>query len=300
LQRSLAVAVVIATCAGGTARAVTEPPPDPARLGLYEWMATSPIVVAADVLADDGKFVRTVTLTPIKGTLTVSSMALVDVRQANRDRDAGTPALSLAKGRSYVLLLKASSRGKKEPYPVFDLVRGVGGAKPLPSEGSAATVAALVRLAAVQERNNDEALWTALPDFLEDENPVLVDAALELYVKFHHESVTLIPVLEPLLEHPRPDVRRRAALVLGRVLARAGTTNVPERSEVVAELTGRARRDEDVTVRREAVRALAALPDPGIDEILHTIARDDPDQDVRFEAEKSVFERSQAARARSD
>ena len=293
--------MALAAFSGGPAHAVTEPPPDPARLGLYEWMATAPIVIAADVVADDGKFVRAITRTAIKGGLASEAVALVDLRQANRERADGTAALDLAKGRSYVLLLKASSRGKHEPYPVFDLVRGIGGAKALPPEGSAATIAALVRLAAVQERNNDDFLWASLPDFLQDQNPVLVDAALELYVKFRRGSATLVPVLQPLLEDPRPDVRRRSALVLGRVLQRAGVTDVPERSEVIGELSGRARRDDDATVRREAVSALASLPDPGIDETLRAIARDDPDQDVRFEAEKSLFERSQAAaRARSD
>jgi HEAT repeat protein len=293
--RSLTVAGALVSLAGGASRAVTEPPPEPVRFGLYEWMATSPIVIAADVVADDGKFVRTITRTAIKGGGAVDVVALIDLRQANRDREVGTTALDLAKGRAYVLLLKASTRGKNEPYPVFDLVRGVHGVRPLPLEGSDATVAALVRLAAVQERNNDDFLWASLPGFLEDENPVLVDAALELYVKFRRETVALLPIVAPLLEHPRPDVRRRAALVLGRVLLRAGAKDVPERSDVVAELTGRARRDEDVTVRREATRALAALPDPGIDETLRAVARDDSDQDVRYEAEKSVFERSQAA-----
>jgi len=79
------------------------------------------------------------------------------------------------------------------------------------------------------------------------------------------------------------------------VLARPGSAVLPERSEVVSSLTGRARRDEDPGVRREATAALAALPDAGIDETLRTIAQDDPDQDVRFEAEKSVFVRRQGA-----
>jgi HEAT repeat protein len=82
---------------------------------------------------------------------------------------------------------------------------------------------------------------------------------------------------------------------------RAGATEVPERPEVVAELTGRARRDDDVSVRRAATNALSALSDPGIGETLRAIAQDDPDQDVRFDAEKAIFERSQAtARQRSD
>jgi hypothetical protein len=285
----------------GSARAVTEPPPEPQHLGLYEWMATAPFVIAAEIVADDGRFVRVVSRSAIKGELTVNAVALVDQRQANRDRDVGTPALDLTKGKSYLLLLTASPRGKKEPFPVFDLVRGVRGARPLPVEGSAATIDAASRLAALQQRNNDDVLWATLPDFLEDQNPLLIDAALDLYVKFHRESVALIPVLSPLLQSPRPDVRRRAALVLGRVLQRTGATDAPDRPEAIAELTGRARRDDDVGVRREATLALASLPDAGINETLRAIARDDPDQDVRFEAEKSVFARSQGtAGKRSD
>ena len=245
--------------------------------------------------------VKVVTRSAFKGALIVDSPVLVDLRQANRERELGTPALDLAKGRAYLLLLKASPRGKKEPYPVFDLVRGVRGAKELPVEGSAATLAAVARLSQVQERNNDSFLWAALPDFLEDDNPVLVGAALDLYVKFHRETAGLIPVVSPLMEHPRPDVRRRAVLVLGRALRRADSADLPERPEVVAELSGRARRDDDLNVRREATTALAALPDAGIDETLRAIARDDPDQNVRFEAEKSLFDRSQAAaKKRSD
>ena len=130
---------------------------------------------------------------------------------------------------------------------------------------------------------------------------MLVDAVLELYVKFRRESAAMAGLLEPLLEHPRPDFRRRAALLLGRVLSRDASASLPERPAVISALTGRARRDDDATVRREATAALAALRDAGVDETLRAIARDDPDQDVRFEAEKSVFERREAAAAkRSD
>ena len=293
--------MAVVVCDAGAFHAVTEPAPEPVALGLYDWMATAPIVIAADVAADDSRFVKVVTRSAFKGALIVDSPVLVDLRQANRERELGTPALDLAKGRAYLLLLKASPRGKKEPYPVFDLVRGVRGAKELPVEGSAATLAAVARLSQVQERNNDSFLWAALPDFLEDDNPVLVGAALDLYVKFHRETAELIPVVSPLMEHPRPDVRRRAVLVLGRALRRADSADLPERPEVVAELSGRARRDDDLNVRREATTALAALPDAGIDETLRAIARDDPDQNVRFEAEKALFDRSQAAaKKRSD
>jgi len=290
----LILASALASFHADSARAVTEPPPDPIRLGLYEWMAVAPIVVAANVIADDGKFVVAITSTPVKGGLETGAAIEVDLRQTNRDREAGTPALDLAKGKAYLLLLSPSTRGKSEPHPVFALERGVRGARELPREGSAATVDAAVRLAAVQERKSDELLWATLPDFLQDTNPVLVDAVLDLYVKFRREGVDLVGILEPLLEHPRPDFRRRAALLLGRVLTRAASGVLPERAELVATLSGRARRDDDAGVRREATAALSALPDAGVDETLRAIARDDPDQDVRFEAEKSVFVRRQA------
>ncbi len=297
----LSIVTAVLGLVGGELCAVTEPPPDPVHLGLYEWMATAPIVIAADVVADDGKFVQAVARAAIKGGLTVNTVVLVDLRRANRDREAGAAALDLTKGRAYLMLLTASTRRSSEPSPIYDLVRGVRGAKALPLEGSAATIAAASRMAEVQERNSDDYLWATLPDFLEDPNPVLVDAALDLYVKFRRESAALVPSVQPLLEHPRPDFRRRAALLLGHVLVRAGASGVPERPRLVAELTGRARRDDDVTVRREATSALAALPDAGIDETLRLIAHDDPDQHVRFEAEKAIFERSQlAAPKRSD
>jgi hypothetical protein len=285
----------VTACAASELCAVTEPPPDPIHLGLYEWIATAPIVIAADVVADDGRLVQAVARAAIKGDVAVNALVLIDQRQANRDREEGVAALDLTKGRAYLLLLKASTRRKSEPSPVYDLVRGTGGARALPPEGSTAMIAAVSRMAEVQDRHSDEFLWTSLPDFLQDENPVLVDAALDLYVKFRRERADLVPIVQPLLEHPRPDFRRRAALLLGRVLVRADAAQVAERPRIVAELTGRARRDDDVTVRRVATSALAALPDAGIDETLRVIARDDPDQDVRFEAEKSIFERSQAA-----
>jgi hypothetical protein len=301
IERRLALATVVTFLNAGPAGAVTEPPPEPIRLGLYEWMGTAPVVVAANVIEDDAKFTRAVVSTSIKGDLAAGAVVEIDERQANRDRDEGTPALDLTKGKTYLFLLQRSTRGPKEPYPVFDLTRGVQGAKALPAEGSAATIDAVTRLAEVQQRKNDDYVWTVLPDFLEDTNPILVDTALDLYVKFRRDSLAIAPRLEPLLETPRPDVRRRAAILMGRVLLRQGAEALPERPAYVAGLTGRARRDDDTAVRRAATAALAALPDVGVDETLHAIARDDADQDVRFEAVKALAERLQGAKAkRSD
>jgi len=262
------------------------------RLGWYEWMGVAPIVVVAEVLADDGKLVQALTRTGIKGGVPTDAVLLVDLHKANRERDVGVPALKLERGRAYALLLTPSRNGKREDRQVFDLVRGIKGARALPAEGAPAVVEAARRLGEIQERKNDALLWESLPEFLEETNPVLVEAALDLYVKFRRGDVSIVPSLELLLDHPRPDFREHATLLLGAILSREAARNLPERATVVATIAGRARRDEDPQVRRTATASLASLEDAGIDEILRAIAKDDPDQNVRFEAEKRLYERN--------
>jgi HEAT repeat protein len=297
-----AAALLVALGVSGAARAVTEPPPDPIRRGLYEWMGMAPIVVAGDVVSDDGKFTQVVVREAIKGQAAPGTTLLIDVRGANRDRDPGVKPLKFDRAVGYLLLLRTTPRASGPSGTVFELVRGVQGARPLPAEGRPATLDAARKLAALQERHDDELLWSSLPGFLEDDNPVLVDATLDMFVKFRRGDATLVPLLEPLLGHPTPDVRERSILLLGRILARLGPSDLGERSVVVGEITSRARRDDDARVRRTATVALAPLPDAGIDEALRAIARDDPDQDVRFEAERAVFERGQSGgrRGRND
>jgi HEAT repeat protein len=292
-MRSVPVLALLASLAVSQgALAVTEPPPDPIKRGLYEWMGLAPIVVAGDVLSDDGKFTQVIVRETIKGGTPPGTTLLIDVRGANRERDPGVKALSFDRTVGYLILLRGGPRSS-DSKPVFELVRGTQGVRPLPAEGRPATIDAARRLAALQERHDDELLWATLPGYLEDDNPVLVDATLDLFVKFRRGDATLVPVLEPLLDHPTPDVRERSIVLLGRILARAGEADIAERSVVIAELTSRARRDDDAKVRRTATVALAALPDHGVDETLKAIAKDDPDQDVRFEAERAVFERGQ-------
>ena len=97
----IATALALALGGGGHAGAVTEPPPDPVRLGLYEWMAVVPTVVAGEIIGDDGKLVVAVATTPIKGDIGKGAAIKIDLREANRDRDPGTPrARSRNKARS--------------------------------------------------------------------------------------------------------------------------------------------------------------------------------------------------------
>lgn len=288
---ALWAAPLLAFAAIGVARAETEGPPPPVHHGLYEWMGVAPVVVAASVVVDDDKYVLVTVDRGIKGGTPRGANLFVDLRGANRDRDPGVKPLKLDRGNAYLILLEPAKRAAETAYPLFKIARGVDGARALPLEGREATLDAAARLAELQERHDDALLWSSLPAFLEGENPILLDATLDMYVKFRRGDASVVPLLEPLLEHPRPDVRQRATLLIGRILLGLKPADLPERSVIVGEIAGRARRDEDIGVRRTATAALAPLADAGIDEALRAIARDDPDQDVRFEAERALYER---------
>ena len=105
----LIVAAAILPFARTPCHAVSEPPPERIRLGFYEWMSVAPIVIAADVVADDGRYVQAIARSAIKGGLAAETTVLVDLRLANRDRDAGAPRLDLVKGRAYLLLLELAT-----------------------------------------------------------------------------------------------------------------------------------------------------------------------------------------------
>jgi HEAT repeat protein len=126
---------------------------------------------------------------------------------------------------------------------------------------------------------------------IEETNPLLVETSLALFVKFRRADSSLLPSLRPLLDHPRDDFRTQAIVVIGQILERRGGVEGDDNSGLLAEIVGRARRDASVPVRAAATRALGAIRGPSMDEVLQEIARDDPEQAVRYEAERLLYER---------
>ncbi len=129
--------------------------------------------------------------------------------------------------------------------------------------------------------------------WIEGPNPWLVEVALD-------EAATHVlagpPWVPPLLQRTRdinPVRRRLAVRAIGEALARGRFD--PEREdaehnledlrrscrEAIVQL---ARSDEDPVVRRSAVAMLAKSGIADAELVLESIAKDDPDQDVRYEA----------------
>lgn len=258
---------------------------------LYDWMATAPVVVIGTIVVDDQRYIEIEPSTMLRGTTGPGTRLAVDVRSANRDRPPGVARVKPVSGQSFLMLLAPPTLDSKKRKAVHHLVHGVGGAREIPEEGRQVFVAALTRMAAVQALKSDTLAWQEFRRMLEDTNPLLVETALQMYEKFRRAGPQELPILRPLLDHPRPALRAAAARVIGIVAARPGTIPQEQSAQIVGELVARARRDDDILVRVAATGALAGFSSRTVDELLHTIAEDDPDQAVRLEAQKTLYER---------
>jgi len=267
-------------------------------LNLYEWMATAPVVVGARVQDDDQRISVIEVVQAVRGEVKDGDTILLDVRRANRDRELFEPRLKLKAGRTYLMLLKPREKKKGGTLPYF-LVRGIQGAREVPAEGAALYLDAASRFAKIQDSHNESLVWTSFRQMLEEVSPVLIETSLDQFLKFQRESVDLIPLLRPLLDHPRPDLRQRALRLAGRVLERHPSGEIPDQEDLESEIIGHARRDSSVDVRIAATHALKGLPGPSILDILESISHDDPEQSVRYAAELLLHERNEGAEENS-
>jgi hypothetical protein len=261
---------------------------------LYEWIATAPVVVEAENLGTHGSYAEFRVRTALRGTDPPDSSIRVRHRRANRDRNRAIDkqALKFEKGLSYLLLLTPAPQQSKQP--TYDLVRGPRGGKEIPLEGRDTFFEAIQRFVEIQDRNDDRYTWRQLGDMIEDTNPILIEVSLEQHLKFRRGDADLLGSLRPLLDHPSHATRERSALLIGQILGRQGAEPIPDKATLLSELTAKARRDDVVEVRVAATQALGDLDGPTIEEILEEIAEEDPDQLVRYTAERLLYDRETA------
>lgn len=264
---------------------------------LYEWSAVAPVVVAGTSLGEDGKHFDFKVLECFRGDLQAGDELRIDVRTSNRMRDRSLypKSLRLDNGVDYVLLLgKVKGREPKEPV-MYGLERGLAGARELPLEGRDALLDALRVFVKIQNADSEDLRWHLLGKELDGNNVLVLDTALDLYIKFHRGDGDLVLDLLPLLDHPRADLRASAAQLIGLIVDRHwGTGTIPEDEGLRAELIARATRDDATEVRVAATKALANFPPEMVDEVLDQIADSDPDQRVRYIAELIRLEHRRA------
>jgi hypothetical protein len=264
-----------------------------AQPNLFEWLALAPVVVAGENLGTYGKYAEFQVEGLLRGEGAPQGVIRVNVRRANRDRNrqVDKEALRFDKGLSYLLLLTPVATRKPDALPTFELVRGARGAREIPPEGGETYLAAVRRFIRIQDRNDDLLTWREMSAMIEETNPILIQTALDQFLKFQRGDSELLGSLRPLLDHPSPLMRERAALLIGQILVRNGTEPLPDGPVLQSELVAKARRDSAVSVRVAATRALNGFDGRAVVEILEEIARADPDQAVRYTAERLIYER---------
>lgn len=258
---------------------------------LFEWMATAPVVVGARYAQEIGKYTEVRVVHPVRGDFEVGDLLKVDLRSANREREDFQKRLRLDPGKIYLLLLEADRKGRKSSESAYSLVRGVNGAKEIPKEGAPAFLDAVARFAEIQASGSDSLTWQAFERMLEELNPLLIQTSLEQFLKFRRETPELVRRLRPLLDHPRPDLRAGTLQLVGRVIERFPAETIPDFEGLESEVVSHARGDPSVEVRVAATEALRGLSGPSIEELLHEISGGDPDQAVRYAAERQIYER---------
>jgi hypothetical protein len=263
---------------------------DPRALGLYDWMFPADVVVAGRVLDEAGKNTAVSVEHVFRGDVEVGEILQVRVKRANRERDEDESRLKLGADRLYVLLLRPETRKHRDGPISYELIRGVHGAREVPKEGASALLDAAERFARVQSVNDDSQQWHSFDVMLEELNPILIQTALDQYLKFRRGAPDLAARVQPLLHHPRPDVRRAALALSGFLLQRFPPGEFPDVLGLEMDIIALARRDPSSEVRIEATVALRGLADDRVIEIWEEISQDDPDQHVRYTAERLLYE----------
>ena len=266
---------------------------------LYEWAAVAPVIVVGTSLGDNGRYHEITVEKTLRGQDDwVGQRFRVNLRDANRDRDRGRHrySLKLTQGESYLMLLEPRAVKKSRSLPTFDLARGVEGVRELPAEGREALLGAVEQFIRVQDLDDDRLVWHRLGLMLEETHPILVQTALDQFLKFRRGEVQHLESLRPLLDHPSHQLRERTARLIGQIVAHEPDDEIPDARVLRNELVARALRDGNLSVRLAATEALAGFEDDSVVKILEEIAERDPDQNVRYTAEKMVYERMQRRR----
>jgi hypothetical protein len=271
-----------------------------APLNYFEWIAVAPTVVVGESLDNDGKYAEVRVSHVLRGDDEPGSVIRIRVRSANRDRDRilHKKGAKVKEGESFILLLQRAPT-KKGPA-AYELIRGIDGIRPLPAEGSEALLQALATFVEIQDAKDHQLTWARLREMLEETDTILIDVALEQYLKFRRGDTALLPTVRPLLDHPEPELREQATRLIEQILQRYGGDEVADLGRLKDEIAARARRDAAPSVRIAAIQALGRFEGDTVLTILDEIADDDPDQQVRYFAEALAYERRSAAAPGSD
>lgn len=295
------VLLLVATTPLARPAAAVDPFHEIEELNFYEWTAVAPVVVAGRSLGETGKFLEFRVDRVLRGALDAGSTIRIELGRTNRERRRSDYplALKMPLDIDYVVVLKEPSQTADGAHS-YPMARSVLSARELPLEAQQGVLDAIAMFIAIQDRKDDGVIWRSMGLLLEETNPLVLRTALEQLIKFRRGTAELLASLRPLLDHPVAPIREGAVKVTGQIVERNLDGAVPEEEALMAELIGVARRDDVVEPRLAATIALAAFGVQQVAPVLEEIAKSDPDQRVRYSAERLLlqYRKEQEAEAR--
>jgi hypothetical protein len=279
---------------GAPARAAEDPARPRDGAALFSRLSQGQLVILARVAEASGKatLVREKTY---RGPEAPAQVTLA-YRGENFARDPGAPALHLSAGERAVFVLAPAGDAVHPGRPgVYRPVGGYAARVPLPPEGQEALLDAVARITAFQDADPGDDATATLTSWLGGPNPWLIDAALAQAATIGLVDREMAPLLLQRTLDASPGRRQRAAEALGVALERGRLTrrNAGDGALILGDemvraaldvLVRLARTDSDADVRRAAVRVLGHAPGEETRTVLKAISRDDPSQEVRYEA----------------
>ena len=273
------------------------------KLNYYEWTAVAPIVLSGRSLGEVGRYLEFRVDRVLRGDVEPGSTLRLELRRANRERRRSDypDTLKMPIDIDYIVVLKEPLRNG-DGQTVYPLARSVTSARELPLEAQQGVLDAVASFVEIQDQKNDLVTWRRMGAMLEETNPLILLTALEQLFKFKRGTRQHLFSLRPLFDHPVPAIREGAAKVSGQIVERSQRKQepVPEEEALMAELIGLARRDDSVESRVAATTALAAFGVDRVEVVLDEIASSDPDQNVRYSAERILLEYRKARKTEAE
>jgi len=261
-------------------------------LTMFQMVARADIVVHVRVKEGAARFAIVEVRSALKGEPPGPQLR-IDFRDLNLSPH-GQAVVVFRPEEEYVLFLmkKLWRRPKAKNANILDLLHGRRGRMLLSPEGWEGTVDAVRAFVLLAQAGPEEQI-DGLSALLPTDNPLLKEATLEELTRLRVAAPKDLPILVRLLGDPSPRIRSRALPLIALQFASAHTDDLRSTSdqrEALASVLERARGDQEENVRVESVRTLGAWPKP--EEVLGdllAIARQDPAQKVRYEAERLLF-----------
>lgn len=250
------------------------------------------LVVRVRVLDGDNRLATMKVEEIIKGDYDRETLRVV-FRAMNLSRNYWEEKVVFPLGAHEILFLRPFvKKGKVNAPDQFELVGGHHGTEEVPPEGNDAYLQAIRQFVIIQGMGSQLAIWNQSRQLLESENPYLVQAGFEQVLRFRLADEEMVPVLLLRLEDETVAFRSQAARCLRDVFEdfRREKKTLTAEDHLRDMLLFKAMNDQSVDVRVEAIRTLQAGRDADLVPSFRQIAREDPSQAVRYQAERTIHE----------